>query len=150
MKKLALSFLLSTALFGINAASQKQNPTVNHIAFYVYNLQKGTAFYQQIIQLDTIPEPFHDGRHTWFKIGEHAQLHLIQGAKLVTPHEKNTHICFSVASMDAFIANLNKAKVPYEDWVGKPYSVTTRVDKVKQIYLQDPDGYWIEINDDKY
>ncbi len=28
-------------------------------------------------------------------------------------------------------------------------SITTRVDNVKQIWLQDPDGYWIEINDAK-
>ena len=25
-----------------------------------------------------------------------------------------------------------------------------RPDKVQQIYLQDPDGYWIEVNDDKF
>jgi lactoylglutathione lyase len=25
-----------------------------------------------------------------------------------------------------------------------------RVDGIKQIYLQDPDGYWIEVNDDKF
>jgi len=27
--------------------------------------------------------------------------------------------------------------------------VTNRVDGVHQIYLKDPDGYWLEINDAK-
>jgi len=26
---------------------------------------------------------------------------------------------------------------------------TTRVDGVKQVWIQDPDGYWLEINDAK-
>jgi lactoylglutathione lyase len=28
-------------------------------------------------------------------------------------------------------------------------TTTTRVDGVQQIWLQDPDGYWVEINDAK-
>jgi len=28
--------------------------------------------------------------------------------------------------------------------------VTTRPDGVHQIWFQDPDGYWLEINDVKY
>ena len=50
------------------------SPTLNHIALYVTNLKTSTAFYQQIVQLDTIPEPFHDGKHTWFSIGPKSHL----------------------------------------------------------------------------
>jgi len=95
-------------------------------------------------------EPFHDGKHTWFKVGEHAQLHLIEGAKEKTAHDKNTHLCFTVADMAAFINRLIKAGVAYEDWPGKPNSVTNRVDGVKQVYFKDPDGFWIEVNNDTY
>ena len=95
-------------------------------------------------------EPFHDGKHTWFKVGEHAQLHLIEGAKEKTAHDKNTHLCFTVADMAAFINRLTKAGVAYEDWPGKPNSVTNRVDGVKQVYFKDPDGFWIEVNNDTY
>jgi lactoylglutathione lyase len=28
--------------------------------------------------------------------------------------------------------------------------INTRVDGVREIYLQDPDGSWIEVNDAKY
>ena len=35
----------------------------------------------------------------------------------------------------------------WEDQDGKKMALTTRTDGVKQVWLQDPDGYWIEIND---
>ena len=130
------------------AAAQQKKPALNHIAVYVVNLQRSTAFYKDVIGLDTIPEPFHDGKHTWFRVAEHAHLHIISGATAPTTHDKNGHLCFSVPSVEAFIETLNKAGVPYEDWKGNKQSVTVRVDGIKQIYFQDPDGYWIEINND--
>ena len=145
-----LLFLLFAA-FALQAEAQNKKPvTLNHIALYIKNLKVGTAFYQNIIGLDTIPEPFHDQRHTWFHVGGHAQLHLIQGAATITEHDKNSHLCFTVPSVDEFVKKLVAAGIPYEDWPGKSNSITTRVDGVKQIYFQDPDKYWVEINDDKY
>lgn len=123
--------------------------TLNHIALYVLDLKVSTNFYQNIIGLDTIPEPFHDGRHTWFGVGKQGHLHIISGAKAVTTHDKNTHLCFSVPAVDEFIPNLTKNNIVYENWAGQPNTVTNRVDGVKQIYFKDPDGYWIEINDAK-
>jgi lactoylglutathione lyase len=123
--------------------------TLNHIALYVVDLEVSTNFYQNIIGLDTIPEPFHDGRHTWFGVGKQGHLHVISGAKAATTHDKNTHLCFSVPSVTEFIKGLEKNKIAYENWAGQPNTVTNRVDGVKQIYFKDPDGYWIEINDAK-
>jgi lactoylglutathione lyase len=143
----SLYSLLSVLIFSLAGFAQK--PVLNHIAVYVQDLKKSTEFYRQVIGLDTIPEPFHDGKHTWFAIGCQSHLHLIAGAGHPDNHDKNSHLCFSVPSVDDFISRLNKASVPYEDWPGKPQSVTTRVDGVKQIYFRDPDGWWIEINDAK-
>ncbi len=126
-----------------------QKARLNHIALYVTDLRASTAFYQDIVGLDTIPEPFHDGRHTWFSVGPKSHLHLIQGAKISTEHEKNTHLCFSVPSVEAFIPVLKLNKIAYENWAGEKNAVTNRVDGVKQIYFRDPDGYWLEINDAK-
>lgn len=127
----------------------KQKPLLNHIALYVMDLKTNTSFYQDIVGLDTIPEPFHDGRHTWFSVGPKSHLHLIQGAKGKTEHEKNSHLCFTVPSVEVFINTLKKNSVEYENWAGEKNAVTNRVDGVKQIYFRDPDGYWIEINDAK-
>ena len=144
----SLLFLFSFAC-SFGQTSTKPTASLNHIAFYVVDLKTSTAFYHDIVGLDSIPEPFHDGRHTWFSVGPKSHLHLIQGAKAKTEHEKNTHLCFSVASVDAFIPTLKKYGVEYENWAGEKNAVTNRVDGVKQIYFKDPDGYWLEINDAK-
>jgi lactoylglutathione lyase len=146
MKKL-LFLSIAMAWMATSSFGQSQKPVLNHIAVYVTNLQKSTAFYRDVVGLDTIPEPFHDGKHTWFAIGEKSHLHVIAGASVPTSHDKNSHLCFSVPSVETFTVRLSKAGIPYEDWTGKPQSIQTRVDGVKQIYFKDPDGYWIEIND---
>ncbi len=122
---------------------------LNHMALYVIDLKTSTDFYRLIIGLDTIPNPFNDGKHTWFRIDTHGHLHLIQGAIEKLNHDKNTHLCFSVLSMEAVTKQLEQARIPFENWGGEKQKHTVRVDGVKQIYLQDPDGYWIEINDDR-
>jgi lactoylglutathione lyase len=147
MNKILLFFAFSLTA-GISAA-QENKPVLNHIAFYVKDLERSTNFYKDIIGLDTIPEPFHDGKHTWFGVGPKSHLHIISGETKTFVREKTSHICFSITDMDGFIARLKKAGIPYEDWAGNKQSVTNRVDGVKQIYLQDPDGFWLEINDAK-
>ncbi len=121
---------------------------INHVALYVTNLGESTAFYKEVVGLDTIPEPFHDGKHTWFSIGDKAHLHLIEGRHQPTEGEKNTHLCFSTAGLDKLIATLNKNGIAFENWAGTRSAVTKRVDGIRQIWFRDPDGYWIEANDD--
>jgi len=153
MKKIKFLTIAFTTCF-LQLTATAQNNTVpkaqlNHIAHYVMNLATSTAFYTNIIGLDTIPEPFHDGRHTWLSVGYKSHLHLIQGAKEAFVLPKNSHLCFTVASVADFIKVLDKNKIEYENWAGDKMAVTTRVDGVKQIYFKDPDGYWLEINDAK-
>lgn len=147
MTKNILPILLLLPAFAFSQSKPKA--TLNHIALYVVDLKKSTAFYQDIIGLDTIPEPFHDGKHTWFSIGIKSHLHLIQGAETTGNHPKNNHLCFTVASVDRFTEMLRQKKISWENWAGEAGAITTRVDGVKQIYFKDPDGYWVEVNDAK-
>ena len=148
MKKICFALLIGFVSFNCMAQSN-QKVLLNHIAIYVVDLKISTAFYKDIVGLDTIPEPFHDGRHTWFAVGVKSHLHIISGAVAKKEHDKNTHLCFSVASVPEFVKVLAKNKVEYENWAGEKMAITNRVDGVKQIYFKDPDGYWIEINDAK-
>lgn len=155
MKQLAFPIFsilicLSTSLSAQKNSMAQMRPTLNHIAVYVYNLQKQADFYHDVMYLDTIPEPFHDGRHVWYRIAPHSQLHLIQGAKSVTNHDINTHICFSVPNLKAFIAHLSNLGVPFQSWTGEKHGITQRQDGVQQIYLQDTEGNWLEVNDDRF
>src|SRR5437868_1379020 len=86
-----------------------QSPSVDHIALYVYDLDKSAEFYKNVMQLQEIPEPFHDGKHVWFRIGEHSQLHIIKGAASVTDHDINTHFAYHVPVLKNFIKHLEAA-----------------------------------------
>ncbi len=46
-----------------------------------------------------------------------------------------------------FVADFRARGVVFFDWPGTADNVTARPDGFRQIYVQDPDGYWIEIND---
>jgi lactoylglutathione lyase len=140
-------FLIVFLFSGSWVMAQKK-AHINHIAFSVAQLERSRQFYQDVIGLDTIPEPFHDGRHVWLSVSEHAHLHLIQNPPPIVVPSKNTHLCFSVPDVNAFVKVLQERKIAFEDWPGKPSAITTRTDGIHQVYLQDPDGYWIEINDD--
>jgi acyl-homoserine lactone acylase PvdQ/catechol 2,3-dioxygenase-like lactoylglutathione lyase family enzyme len=128
----------------------KPRATLNHTAIYVVDLKKSGDFYQNIIGLDTIPEPFHDNAHIWMKTSPYSTLHIILGADKNKEYYKNQHTCFSVANFENFIFKLKQAGISFEDVSGNKNSITTRIDGVHQIWLQDPDGYWLEINDIKY
>jgi lactoylglutathione lyase len=148
MKKIMLACAGAVIMIASPKYMFAQKPVLNHVAIYVKDLKISTNFYSDIIDLDTIPEPFHDGKHTWYSVSENSHLHLIQGAKEVTTHDKNSHLCFSVPSIDDLMSRLKKNNIGYESWLGEKNAVTTRVDGIRQIYFKDPDGYWIEINND--
>jgi lactoylglutathione lyase len=152
MKTHALILALALGLSTSPLLAQSDNPdiavTLNHMGVYVTDLKKSTTFYENILSLKQIPEPFHDGKHTWFSIGKAGHLHLIEGAKKQYERDRNDHLCFSVKDIDAFIANLDKNHVEYTNWPGTAKEPTVRVDGVKQIYFKDPDGHLIEINND--
>lgn len=120
MKKIAcLVGVLVFITLQLEAQSTKKRAVLNHIALYVTDLKTSSQFYQNIVGLDTIPEPFHDGRHTWFGIGAQGHLHIISGANTKTSHDKNSHLCFSVPSVPEFTAILKKNNINYENWAGR-------------------------------
>ena len=142
MKKLIFStFFLFT--FHFSQAQVK----LNHMAVYVQDLTESKSFYSDIIGLEEIEEPFKDGLHVWYKLGN-SQLHLIQGEWETPTINKNNHLCFSIADMESFIENLKAEGIPYENWLGDDGEITKRVDGIQQIYFTDPNGYWVEVNDD--
>src|SRR5690606_32656007 len=107
MKRIVLTlFAVVSATFSMQGFAQAPVVKLNHIAVYVHELERSTEFYEDVLMLRKIEEPFHDGKHTWFTLGAAGQLHLIEGAEANVKRNKNDHLCFSVASIESFIANL--------------------------------------------
>lgn len=50
---------------------------------------------------------------------------------------------------DEFIKSLKEKNIPFSDWFGTPQKVSVRADGIRQVYVVDPDGYWVEINSAK-
>jgi lactoylglutathione lyase len=136
---------------GLSLKSQAQSkPRFNHLTVYVTDLARAADFYKKVMMLDTIPEPFHDNRHVWFRISDHGQLHVVSGAKEDVPHDVNIHLAFTVTSLPDFIKHLEQLNVKYGNFAGEEKKIAIRPDQIQQIYLQDPDGYWIEVNNDRF
>ncbi len=151
MRKLTFYVLVTLVMLGTafdGSAQEKKKTVFNHIALSVYDLHKSAAFYRDVIGLDTIPEPFKIGKHVWFEIAPGFSLHLVNDATEIREHNRSTHTCFSVPSIEEFIARLNARGITYYSAGGERGATNTRPDGVRQLYITDPDGYWVEINDE--
>jgi lactoylglutathione lyase len=147
-KAIVIFFILIISGIAIRSSAQTI-PHADHVALYVKDLDKSETFYRDVMQLGIIPDPFHDGKHVWFRTGEHSQLHIIQGAAEVAQHDINSHFAYSVPNLEVFEKHLDDIHIKYGNWTGGK-ELQLRPDGVKQIYLQDPDNYWIEVNDSKF
>src|SRR5687767_5027015 len=102
---------LSFAL--INTVAAQKSPAINHLALSVTDLKRSVNFYSDIIGLDSIPEPFRDGRHAWFSIGENISLHLIEDAPATKTYYKNSHLCLSTVNLSSIIERLKQKGIDF-------------------------------------
>jgi len=144
MKKTLLLFL--TFSFCVMVKAQDLNFTFNHIALSVKSLDKSAEFYATVLQLQEITNKTKIEGIRWFALGEGKELHLVSILKEPVAINKAVHFALTTSNFDSCIKNLNNSKIVYSDWPGTPNKISLRADGVKQIYFQDPDGYWIEVN----
>lgn len=141
--------LTNTAIFSQSGGSVN-SAEFDHTTVHVRDLQKSTDFYEKVFGLQQMKHPFHDTNHVWFRVGAHQQLHVVGDAKEASAsRDIEVHFAFRVPSIPDFTAHLDQMQVKYRSFDGSG-KVTSRPDGVHQIYLQDPDGYWIEVNDNKF
>ncbi len=139
-----LSINIMTAMG--QSSDQELRIKIDHVAISVTDLQESEAFYRDVMGLRQIEEPFGVGRHAWFDLGA-AELHVIKAAEERRERDRSNHLCFSVQDMDEFIDKLTAHDITYYDAGGNAGEINIRPDGIQQIYVTDPDGYWIEIND---
>ena len=73
-------------------------------------------------------------------------MHFVSILKEPVTINKAVHFALTTSHFDDFIKTLEAKNVTYSDWPGTPNKISLRADGINQIYFQDPDGYWIEVN----
>ncbi len=120
--------------------------TFDHVALSVQDVDKSATFYQNVLNLSEITNKSKTDGIRWFSLGEKKELHLISTIHDSIVLNKAVHFAVSISEFDLFIQNLKATNITFSDWSGNLNKVTVRADGIKQVYIQDPDGYWIEIN----
>ena len=148
MKKYILFFATLAFSHLLNAQENRVvGFTFNHLALSVKDVNRSAEFYKTVLQLPEITNRTKTDGIRWVSLGEGKELHLISLVKEPVTINKAVHLALTTPDFDALINRLTSLKIPYSDYPGKPNTINIRADGVKQIYLQDPDGYWIEVND---
>jgi catechol 2,3-dioxygenase-like lactoylglutathione lyase family enzyme len=113
---------------------------LNHVALHVEDVEKSCEFYRDVLQLPQIPRPAFDFPGAWFALGDEGQqLHLIgERDKPVNSHSRGTHFALRVDNMAEVLKQFRQQEANF-------LGPRPRPDGATQIFLQDPDGHWIEL-----
>lgn len=147
MKKI-IFLLMATFHIGIVCAQEATDfdLTIDHVALSVKNLDVSVAFYTQTLHLHEITNKTKKEGIRWVSLGDAKELHLVSTIKEPVIVNKAVHIAFKTTHFEALVAMLDNNHIPYLDWAGTLHKITIRADGIRQLYFQDPDGYWIEVN----
>ncbi len=148
MKKIIL-FIAAFSVTGFLLAQDKTdfNFTYNHLALSVKDVDRSAEFYKNVLKLKEITNRTQIKGIRWFSLGEEGrELHLISILKEDVKINKAVHFGLTTHDFDGFVKLLDELKITYSDWPGTAHTVNIRTDGVKQIFFQDPDGYWLEAN----
>ena len=145
MKKITLTFIIT---FGILFSLKSQsNLKFDHQALPVNNLKITGDFYRDILGFKDIPTLVGTkDTHRWLANYEGKEIHLIFSDEEIEKTPKQIHMAFSPVDFDKFIDHLKKNNVVFTNYKLEVGVVQVRKDGIKQLWMRDPQGYWIEIN----
>ena len=147
MKKIIL-LNIALAFFGLLSAQNTIDfkMTFNHLTLLVKDPDRSVGFYKKVLKLNEINNRAKVTEMRWLSLGGNLELHLISIGNKNIIIDTAIHFALATQKFDAFIKRMKQMNVPFVDTDGKPNIFNIRADGVKQIYFQDPDGYWIEVN----
>ncbi len=142
---LAIAFVgLSLPALGEESSTGKM--AFNHVAISVSNADHSAAFYRDVLGLAEIVNRTEVEGIRWLSLGEGKELHLISILKEPVSLNKAVHFALTTTDFDGFVDVLRDSQVEFSNWAGKTGEIAIRADGARQVFFQDPDGYWIEVN----
>ncbi len=145
LQRLTIAFL---ALFTTTISFAQTDARIevvkhNHVALHVKDIAASTKFYKEVMGLEPVAVPDSlKAIRSWFKLGTDQQIHLLAGRDFEVKNDRNgSHFALFVTSIFAAEKYLTQHKMSFHKQV--------RFDGAVQIYLADPDGYLIELNEVK-
>jgi lactoylglutathione lyase len=154
MKKYSKTILFFTLIvLSFEGLSQEVKTTkginilsYNHVGLAVKDLKTSVVFYRDIIGLSSLDVPDNMlAIRRWFRVAPGQELHLLLGRENPVANNDKNGAHFSLSSptnsadeIEAFLKGKNI-----------PYHRQKRFDGAYQIYVTDPDGYVIELNEPK-
>jgi|TARA_B110000093_G_scaffold166245_1_gene191451 lactoylglutathione lyase len=139
--------LVSFSQWAIGQELTESSVTFNHLALSVIDADQSAEFYKKTLNLKEITNKTENNQIRWLSLGEGKELHLLSFPNDEIKVNRAVHLALTISDFDAFIKKLDAMKVNYSDWMGEiPNKINIRADGIKQVYFQDPNGYWIEVN----
>ena len=147
MKKLNL-LLIAFSFSGFVHAQENTSFhfSFNHLALSVRDVNRSAEFYRDVLKLSEIVNRSKIEGVRWFVFSDGLELHLISTIKENVTVNKAVHLALTTPDLNDFVKTLDTRRIRYSDWPGNPQKINIRADGVRQIFFQDPDGYWIEVN----
>lgn len=142
-----LTILLIAVFFSAQSFAQTEAKIEvvkhNHVALQVKDIAASTKFYKEVLGLEPVPVPDSlKAIRSWFKLGTDQQIHLLAGRTEPVNNDRNgSHFALFVKSIKAAELYLQNHQMSFHKQV--------RFDGAVQIYIADPDGYLIELNEIK-
>jgi catechol 2,3-dioxygenase-like lactoylglutathione lyase family enzyme len=118
----------------------------DHYTIKVNDLNKSAHFYRKVLGLSKITNRTEKPYIQWFSLGD-GELHIVERGSENIKTDVGVHLALKLKDFDSFLSHLEEHGLPPHNSKGKRDSITTRADGVRQVYLQDPDGYWVEVNE---
>jgi lactoylglutathione lyase len=119
----------------------------DHYTVAVSNLKKSVSFYSEVLMLNEIENKTVKSNVRWFSIGNSQELHVVEGKSKGIKTNIGLHLAFRVNDLNSFVDHLKKHGISVYNSKGVEGETTLRPDGIRQVYFQDPDEYWIEVND---
>ncbi len=119
---------------------------LNHLALSVLDVEQSVAFYTTVFGFKEIKNTASNSKTRWLQLDGKIQLHLIYRPKFELKTIKADHFALSTTNLKGFVKHLDRLGIMYSDWIDSENKDYIRKDGVFQIYFQDPNQHWIEVN----